>query len=89
MTKDLTIEKQIDHLFRHQSGKMISVIARIIGYDKVDEAEDIVQDTLLKAMQIWAIKGVPENPEAWLYSVAKNKAIDEIRKNKNKVKYES
>ncbi|PKL81074.1 MAG: hypothetical protein CVV25_01160 [Ignavibacteriae bacterium HGW-Ignavibacteriae-4] len=89
MTKDSTIENQIDHLFRHQSGKMISVIVRIIGYDKVDEAEDIVQDTLLKAMQIWAIKGVPENPEAWLYSVAKNKAIDEIRKNKNKVKYES
>ena len=68
---------------------MISVIARIIGYDKVDEAEDIVQDTLLKAMQTWSIKGVPDNPEAWLYSVAKNKAIDEIRKNKNKVKYES
>lgn len=68
---------------------MISVIARIIGYDKVDEAEDIVQDTLLKAMQTWSINGVPDNPEAWLYSVAKNKAIDEIRKNKNKVKYES
>lgn len=68
---------------------MISVIARIIGYDKVDEAEDIVQETLLKAMQTWSIKGVPDNPEAWLYSVAKNKAIDEIRKNKNKVKYES
>ncbi len=68
---------------------MISVIARIIGYDKVDEAEDIVQDTLLKAMQLWAIKGIPVNPEAWLYSVAKNKAIDEIRKNKSKVKYES
>ena len=46
---------------------MISVIARIIGYDKVDEAEDIVQDTLLKAMQTWSIKGVPDNPEAWLY----------------------
>ncbi len=89
MTNSQIIENRIDHLFRHESGKMISVIARIIGYDKVDEAEDIVQDTLLKAMQTWSIKGVPDNPEAWLYSVAKNKAIDEIRKNKNKVKYES
>ena len=89
MTNSQIIENRINHLFRHESGKMISVIARIIGYDKVDEAEDIVQDTLLKAMQTWSIKGVPDNPEAWLYSVAKNKAIDEIRKNKNKVKYES
>lgn len=89
MTNSQIIENRINHLFRHESGKMISVIARIIGYDKVDEAEDIVQDTLLKAMQTWSIKGVPDNPETWLYSVAKNKAIDEIRKNKNKVKYES
>ena len=89
MTNSQIIENRINHLFRHESGKMISVIARIIGYDKVDEAEDIVQDTLLKAMQTWSIKGVPDNPEAWLYSVAKNKAIDEILKNKNKVKYES
>lgn len=89
MPEQKIINNKLDHLFRHQSGKMISIIARIIGYDKVEVAEDIVQDTLLKAMQLWSIKGIPPNPEAWLYSVAKNKAIDEIRKNKNSVKYQS
>ena len=83
------IANRLDHLFRHETGKMISVISRIIGFDKIDEAEDIVQDTLLKAMQLWSKKGIPANPEAWLYTVAKNKAIDNIRKNKNQVKYQS
>lgn len=83
------IANRLDHLFRHETGKMISVISRIIGFDKIDEAEDIVQDTLLKAMQLWSIKGIPTNPEAWLYTVAKNKAIDNIRKNKNQMKYQS
>lgn len=83
------IANRLDHLFRHETGKMISVISRIIGFDKIDEAEDIVQDTLLKAMQLWSMKGIPSNPEAWLYTVAKNKAIDNIRKNKNQVKYQS
>src|SRR4030095_3340323 len=42
--------------------------------------EDIVQDTLVKAMTTWKFKGIPENPSAWLYTVAKRKAIDAIRK---------
>lgn len=67
------------HLFRHEAGKMAAVLTRILGSDRLDTAEDIVQDTLMKAMETWGFKGMPENPSAWLYAVAKNKALDFIR----------
>lgn len=67
------------HLFRHESGKMTAVLSRIVGIQNIETAEDIVQDTLLQAMQSWR-HGIPENPSAWLYKVARNKAIDHIRR---------
>src|SRR5687768_8238365 len=72
----------IGHLFRHEAGKMASVLTRLLGFNSLELAEDIVQDTLLQAMSTWKIKGVPENPPAWLYTVAKRKAIDAIRQQK-------
>lgn len=61
---------------------MVSVLTRIFGTHNIDLAEDVVQDTLLKALSHWPFSGVPENPSAWLYQVAKNKALDIIRKEK-------
>jgi RNA polymerase sigma-70 factor (ECF subfamily) len=72
----------VDHLFRHESGKMVSVLSRLLGLQNLDTAQDIVQDTLLQAMNTWAFNGTPENPSAWLYRVAKNKAIDFLRRQK-------
>jgi RNA polymerase sigma factor (sigma-70 family) len=69
-------------LFRSESGKMTSTLTRLLGFDNLETAEDIVQDTLLQAMTTWKFKGLPENPSAWLYAVAKRKAIDVLRKNK-------
>jgi RNA polymerase sigma factor (sigma-70 family) len=77
------IEKTIGHLFRHEAGKMAAVLARIIGPQSLDEVDDIVQDTLLKALEVWKFKGIPQNPSAWLYKVARNKAIDKIRARKH------
>jgi len=72
----------IDHLFRHESGKMISVLSRLLGLQNIEAAQDIVQDTLLQAMNTWRYGNIPENPAAWLYRVAKNKAIDFLRREK-------
>ncbi len=74
------ISKQIDHLFRYESGKMVAVLSRLLGINHLETAQDIVQDTLLQAMGTWAYNGLPENPAAWLMKVAKNKAIDHIRR---------
>lgn len=73
-------EQLIDHLFRHQSGKMVAVLSHIAGLKQIHLVEDLVQDTFMSALQHWKIKGVPEDPSAWLMRVAKNKAIDLIRR---------
>ena len=74
------VNQLVGHLFRHEAGKMAAVLTRLLGFQSLDIAEDIVQDTLVKAMTTWKFKGIPENPSAWLYTVAKRKAIDAIRK---------
>jgi RNA polymerase sigma-70 factor (ECF subfamily) len=83
------VNQLVGHLFRHESGKMAAVLTRIVGIQNLDLAQDLVQDTLLKAINTWKIKGIPENPSAWLYTVAKRKAIDAIRQKKNHHEIES
>ena len=76
------INQLVDHLFRHESGKMVSVLTRLLGLQNLAIAQDIVQDTLLQAMHTWRFNGVPANPSGWLHRVAKNKAIDFLRREK-------
>jgi len=78
----------VDHLFRHEAGKMVSVLTRIFGLKHIEIAEDIVQDTFLKALDEWSFHKIPENPPAWLYRVAKNRTIDIIRHQKYVAEYE-
>jgi RNA polymerase sigma factor (sigma-70 family) len=73
------VNQVVSHLFRHEAGKMAAVLTRMVGLQQLNIAEDIVQDTLLQALNVWKIKGIPVNPPAWLYTVAKRKAIDVIR----------
>jgi RNA polymerase sigma factor (sigma-70 family) len=68
----------VDHLFRHQHGKMVAILTRIFGFRQIALIEDAVQETFAKAAVAWRNK-VPENPEAWLTQVAKNKAVDLLR----------
>ncbi|HEV7782013.1 MAG TPA: sigma-70 family RNA polymerase sigma factor [Chitinophagaceae bacterium] len=76
------INQLADHLFRHESGKMTAVLTRIVGLQNLEAAQDIVQDTLLQAMQSWRFNTIPDNPTAWLHKVARNKAIDLVRRQK-------
>ena len=70
----------VDHLFRHQSGKMVAALVRILGPGNVQLAEDVVQDVLCRALETWKYGRLPPNPEAWLMRAAKNRAIDLIRR---------
>jgi len=78
--------KNIEHLFRQQSGKMFSILIRLFGFDNSNLIEDIIQETFLAAMKTWSIKGVPEQPEAWLMQVSKNKLINELKKRNNRTR---
>jgi RNA polymerase sigma factor (sigma-70 family) len=81
------INQKLDHLFRHESGKLVAGLTRLFGSHNMDIAEDVVQDTLLKALHTWKLHGIPENPSGWLFTAAKNKAIDIIRKKKKEIEF--
>lgn len=70
----------VDHLFRREAGKMVSYLTRIFGIGRLRMAEDVVQETLCRALETWPVYGVPENPPAWLMRVARNRAIDLVRR---------
>jgi RNA polymerase sigma factor (sigma-70 family) len=74
------VSETVENLFRKESGKLASSLSRAFGLSNLGTVEDIVQDTLLAALESWSFRGLPENPTAWLHRVAKNKAIDRIRK---------
>jgi len=67
-------QELIPHLFRTEYRKIVAVLYKRFGFDQVETAEDIPGDTFLTAAQTWPLKGIPPNPVAWLYSVAKNKS---------------
>jgi RNA polymerase sigma factor (sigma-70 family) len=89
LPEQLEINQLIDHLFRHESGKMVAVLTRIFGPGNMDLAEDVVQDSLIEAIKQWTYKGVPDNPSGWLFRVAKNKALNIINREKYKRQYSS
>ena len=65
---------------------MFSILIRLFGFDNSSLIEDIIQETFLAAMKTWSIKGVPEQPEAWLMQVSKNKLINELKKRSNRTR---
>jgi RNA polymerase sigma-70 factor (ECF subfamily) len=70
----------IPHLFRTEYRKIVAVLCKRFGFDQIATAEDIASDTFLSAAQTWGIKGLPDNPVAWLYNVAKNKAKNVLQR---------
>ncbi|MEM8999221.1 MAG: sigma-70 family RNA polymerase sigma factor [Bacteroidota bacterium] len=71
------------HFFRNEYGRLVAVIAHYLGGEHVETAEDIVQETLAKAVSHWEIKGIPKNPKSWLYATAKNLTINVLNRKKH------
>ncbi len=74
------IQQLVDHLFRHKAGQMVSTLTRIFGAENLELVEDVVQETLIQALQQWPYRGIPENPSAWIIQAAKNRAVDLLRR---------
>jgi RNA polymerase sigma factor (sigma-70 family) len=72
----------VEHLFRHESGKMVATLTRIFGFEHLTLAEDVVQEALARALQTWPFYGVPQNPSAWLMRASRNLALDVVRREK-------
>ena len=70
----------LDTLVREQSGQLVASLTRVLGSGQLDLVHDCVQEALLQALRVWSYEGVPERPAAWLVHVAKNKALDALRR---------
>lgn len=74
-------QELIPHLFRTEFRKIAAVLSKLFGIENLELAEDIASETFLSALENWPYKGIPENPVAWLYTVAKNKAKNHLQRN--------
>jgi RNA polymerase sigma factor (sigma-70 family) len=72
----------VEHLFRHEAGRMVAVLTRIFGIEHLSLAEDVVQEALARALQTWPFYGVPKNPAAWIMRASRNLALDVVRREK-------
>lgn len=70
----------VEHFFRHQYGKLVAKLTCRVGFNFLVDVEDAVQSALLSALELWTISGLPQNPSAWLYRVAHNNLMEELRK---------
>lgn len=87
MSSSVPIEQTVEHLFRREWGKLVAALTKVFGVHNLQLAEDVVQDTLLAALHTWKIKGLPDNPTAWLFTAARNKAIDVLRNQRRGQEY--
>jgi RNA polymerase sigma-70 factor (ECF subfamily) len=77
---DRPVAPLVEHFFRREAGRLVAVLTRLFGWRNFDLVEDMVQETLLDALDSWRIRGVPENPSGWVHRVARNKILDALRR---------
>ena len=70
----------LPHLFRNEYSRIVATLVKRFGLDQIEIAEDLAAETFLTATQTWGVGGIPANPTAWLYQVAKNKAINYLKR---------
>lgn len=76
----LTPPRRVEHFFRHEYGKLVATLLRRVGVRHVEAVEDAVQSALTKALEAWTLAGLPEEPSAWLFRVARNELAGDLRK---------
>jgi RNA polymerase sigma-70 factor, ECF subfamily len=79
----VTVEHMVDDLFRRSAGQIVAALTRVVGADRLDLAEEVVQEAVIRALEVWPYRGVPENPRGWLFRVARNCAVDRLRREAN------
>ena len=75
----MTTPKLVEHFFRHEYGRLVAMLSRRVGVQYIEAVEDAVQSALMTALQAWTTDGLPDNPSAWLFRVAHNQLMGELR----------
>ncbi len=75
-----------ENFFRHEYGRIVSVLSCRVGVQRIEDVEDAVQSALMTALESWTVRGIPENPSAWLYRVALNNLLGDLRQKVGRTK---
>src|SRR5262245_25572713 len=67
-------------LFRRESARLVAMLVGQFGTHRLPLAEDVVQEALVRALQTWPYRGLPDNAAAWLTQTARNLALDHLRR---------
>ena len=70
----------VEHFFRHEYGRLVAILLRRVGVQNIEDVEDAVQSALMTALETWTVAGLPDNPPAWLFRVAYNNLMGELRR---------
>ena len=72
-----------EDLFRRENARLVSLLVAQLGLHRLQLAEDVVQESFVRALQTWPYRGIPNNPAAWLTQTARNLALDQLRREQN------
>jgi len=75
----LTAPRLVEHFFRHEYGRLVAMLSCRVGVQHIEAVEDAVQSALMRALETWTVAGLPDNPSAWLFRVAHNNVMGELR----------
>jgi RNA polymerase sigma-70 factor (ECF subfamily) len=75
----LSTPRLVEHFFRHEYGRLVATLSRRVGVRHIEAVEDAVQSALMAALESWTVAGLPDNPSAWLFRVAHNDLVGELR----------
>jgi len=75
----LSTPRLVEHFFRHEYGRLVAMLSRRVGVQHIEAIEDAVQSALMTALESWTVAGLPDNPSAWLFRVAHNDLVGQLR----------
>lgn len=75
----MTTTGLVEHFFRHEYGRLVASLSMRVGVQHLEAVEDSVQSALMTALESWTVGGLPDNPSAWLFRVAHNSLLGELR----------
>ena len=75
----MTTKTLVEHFFRHEYGRLVAVLSGRVGVQYIEAIEDAVQFALMTALESWTLGGLPDNPSAWVFRLAHNALMGELR----------
>jgi RNA polymerase sigma-70 factor (ECF subfamily) len=81
------VSEPLERMVRREGGRVLATLVRLTG--DITIAEDAVQDAVVEALRRWPVDGTPANPAAWLTTVARNRALDVLRRESNRTQKET